>query len=50
MLALLAAIVFFLGLIHVKLGDLSLTYLGLMLVSLHLAYDGWSIRWPVRRP
>ena len=44
MLALLAAIVFFLGLVGISLGSLNLMYLGLMLMALHLALGS---PWPV---
>ncbi|MDQ1688076.1 MAG: hypothetical protein QOK42_1051 [Frankiaceae bacterium] len=38
MLAVLAAIVFLLGLLKVDIGSISLLYLGLLLLALHLAF------------
>lgn len=40
MLAIAAAVVFLLALLKVSLGSLSLLYLGLLLLSLHLAFPG----------
>ena len=39
MFAFLAAVVFFLGLVHVSLGSVSLTLLGLFLLALHFCFE-----------
>jgi hypothetical protein len=47
MFALLAALCFVLALFHVKLGTVDLVVLGLLFISLHLAFGGFV--WGVER-
>lgn len=49
MFAFIAAIFFFLQLIHVRLGTLDLVVAGLLCIALHLMIGGWTPSIPWRR-